>query len=74
MWVKEEEVRQKNPLRPTACAPKRSPPPTFYSQVDGRPLTEIINEKHENVKYLAGINIGSNVSMSLVQGDPEAAR
>lgn len=30
-------------------------------EVDGRPLTEIINEKHENVKYLAGINIGSNV-------------
>ncbi|KAG8947509.1 glycerol-3-phosphate dehydrogenase [Tulasnella sp. 424] len=30
-------------------------------EVDGRPLTEIINEKHENVKYLAGIDIGSNV-------------
>ncbi|KAG9019349.1 glycerol-3-phosphate dehydrogenase [Tulasnella sp. 427] len=30
-------------------------------EVDGRPLTEIINEKHENVKYLAGINIGGNV-------------
>lgn len=24
-------------------------------------MTEIINEKHENVKYLPGINIGDNV-------------
>jgi len=30
-------------------------------EVDGRPLSEIVNEKHENVKYLPGVNIGDNV-------------
>ncbi|KAG9006971.1 glycerol-3-phosphate dehydrogenase [Tulasnella sp. JGI-2019a] len=38
-------------------------------QVDGRPLTEIINEKHENVKYLTGINIGSNI-----RAEPDMAK
>ena len=33
----------------------------YEEMIDGRPLTEIINEKHENVKYLPGINIGENV-------------
>lgn len=29
--------------------------------MDGRKLTEIINEKHENVKYLPGIKLPENV-------------
>ncbi|KAG1454830.1 hypothetical protein G6F56_007225 [Rhizopus delemar] len=33
----------------------------FEEKVDGKNLTEIINEKHENVKYLPGINLGENV-------------
>lgn len=33
----------------------------FEEDIDGKKLTEIINEKHENVKYLPGINIGENV-------------
>lgn len=33
--------------------------------MDGRPLSDIVNEKHENVKYLAGVNIGDNVSQKL---------
>ncbi|KAG8917429.1 glycerol-3-phosphate dehydrogenase, partial [Tulasnella sp. 408] len=37
--------------------------------VDGRPLTEIINERNENVKYLPGINIGSNV-----RAEPDLAK
>lgn len=30
-------------------------------EVDGRPLSELINEKHENVKYLPGVQLGSNI-------------
>ncbi|CAE6425176.1 unnamed protein product [Rhizoctonia solani] len=30
-------------------------------EVDGKPLSSIINEKHENVKYLSGVQLGSNV-------------
>ncbi|CAE6522335.1 unnamed protein product [Rhizoctonia solani] len=30
-------------------------------EVDGEPLSSIINEKHENVKYLSGVQLGSNV-------------
>ncbi|KAI9285655.1 glycerol-3-phosphate dehydrogenase [NAD+] [Umbelopsis sp. AD052] len=33
----------------------------FEEQVDGRNLTDIINEKHENVKYLPGIKLPENV-------------
>ncbi|KAI8888800.1 glycerol-3-phosphate dehydrogenase [NAD+] [Backusella circina FSU 941] len=33
----------------------------FQEQIDGRNLTDIINEKHENVKYLPGVNLGDNV-------------
>jgi glycerol-3-phosphate dehydrogenase (NAD+) len=33
----------------------------YEEMINGRPLTEIINEKHENVKYLPGVNIGANV-------------
>lgn len=33
----------------------------YEEKVDGRNLTEIINEKHENVKYLPGITLPSNV-------------
>lgn len=33
----------------------------FEEDIDGKKLTDIINEKHENVKYLPGINIGDNV-------------
>lgn len=33
----------------------------FEEDIDGKKLTDIINEKHENVKYLPGVNIGENV-------------
>ncbi|KAK3842331.1 MAG: NAD-dependent glycerol-3-phosphate dehydrogenase N-terminus-domain-containing protein [Linnemannia gamsii] len=33
----------------------------FEEQVDGQNLTEIINTKHENVKYLPGIKLPENV-------------
>uniref|UniRef100_E1XUQ4 Glycerol-3-phosphate dehydrogenase [NAD(+)] n=1 Tax=Wallemia ichthyophaga TaxID=245174 RepID=E1XUQ4_WALIC len=33
----------------------------FEEQVDGRNLTDIINEKHENVKYLPGAKFPENV-------------
>lgn len=33
----------------------------FEEEINGKKLTEIINEKHENVKYLPGINLGDNV-------------
>jgi glycerol-3-phosphate dehydrogenase (NAD+) len=33
----------------------------FEELVDGRKLTDIINQQHENVKYLRGIKIGENV-------------
>ncbi|QRW04842.1 NAD-dependent glycerol-3-phosphate dehydrogenase C-terminus [Ceratobasidium sp. AG-Ba] len=29
--------------------------------VDGKPLSALINEKHENVKYLPGVQLGSNI-------------
>jgi hypothetical protein len=29
--------------------------------VDGRNLTDIINEKHENVKYLPGVKLPDNI-------------
>jgi len=37
--------------------------------VDGRPLTEIINEKKENVKYLPGVQLGDNV-----RAEPDLAK
>lgn len=33
----------------------------FEEKVDGRNLTEIINQEHENVKYLKGFKIPDNV-------------
>ncbi|GAA5825530.1 hypothetical protein JCM11251_000274 [Rhodosporidiobolus azoricus] len=33
----------------------------FEEDFEGRKLTEIINEKHENVKYLPGVQLGENV-------------
>ena len=33
----------------------------FEEMVEGRKLTEIINEDHENVKYLRGFKIPDNV-------------
>lgn len=36
-------------------------PPRLGPQVDGKNLTEIINERHENVKYLPGISLPENV-------------
>ena len=38
----------------------------FEELVDGRKLTEIINETHENVKYLKGFSIPENVVSSWV--------
>lgn len=33
----------------------------FQEQVNGKNLTEIINETHENVKYLPGIKLPENI-------------
>mmetsp|Transcript_20685 Transcript_20685/g.53449 ORF Transcript_20685/g.53449 Transcript_20685/m.53449 type:complete len:355 (-) Transcript_20685:314-1378(-) len=33
----------------------------FEEQIDGKNLTEIINETHENVKYLPGIKLPTNI-------------
>ncbi|KAI8083295.1 glycerol-3-phosphate dehydrogenase [NAD+] [Gilbertella persicaria] len=33
----------------------------YEEQIDGKNLTDIINEKHENVKYLPGIHLGDNI-------------
>jgi glycerol-3-phosphate dehydrogenase (NAD+) len=33
----------------------------YEEMIDGKPLTEIINETHENVKYLKGAKLGPNV-------------
>jgi len=33
----------------------------FEEMVDGKKLTEIINERHENVKYLAGVKLPENI-------------
>jgi glycerol-3-phosphate dehydrogenase (NAD+) len=33
----------------------------YEEEVGGRKLTDIINETHENVKYLPGISIGDNI-------------
>jgi glycerol-3-phosphate dehydrogenase (NAD+) len=37
---------------------------SYEEQVNGRPLTEIINETNENVKYLPGIKLPKNVRAS----------
>ena len=37
----------------------------YEEMVDGRKLTEIINEQHENVKYLPGFKIPDNVVSSV---------
>lgn len=36
----------------------------FEEKVDGENLTDIINKKHENVKYLPGVEIPTNVVCS----------
>ncbi|KAI8374392.1 glycerol-3-phosphate dehydrogenase [NAD+] [Radiomyces spectabilis] len=33
----------------------------FQEEVDGKLLTDIINEKHENVRYLPGVKLPSNI-------------
>ncbi len=33
----------------------------YEEDVDGRKLTDVINETHENTKYFPGINLGPNV-------------
>ncbi|KAI8356718.1 glycerol-3-phosphate dehydrogenase [NAD+] [Choanephora cucurbitarum] len=33
----------------------------YEEHIDGQNLTDIINQKHENVKYLPGIHLGDNV-------------
>lgn len=38
----------------------------FEEMVNGRKLTEIINEDHENLKYLPGIKLPENVVSVLV--------
>lgn len=46
----------------------------FEEKVDGKNLTEIINEKHENVKYLPGIRLPTNLHAepSIVKASEEA--
>ena len=61
MWVFEEYVKLENGkwVRP----PRGSQPPDDKTWVDlgYRPLTEVINEKHENVVYLPGIPLPTSV-------------
>lgn len=33
----------------------------YEEMIDGQPLTQIINQRHENVKYLPNIKLPSNV-------------
>lgn len=33
----------------------------FEEDYEGSPLSQVINEKHENPRYLPGINLGENV-------------
>ncbi|KAL4436899.1 hypothetical protein ABPG75_004038 [Micractinium tetrahymenae] len=33
----------------------------FEEEVEGRKLTELINERHENVKYMPGVQLGDNI-------------
>jgi glycerol-3-phosphate dehydrogenase (NAD+) len=33
----------------------------YEEQIDGKPLTQIINEQHENVKYLPGVKLPENI-------------
>ena len=33
----------------------------YEEEVDGRKLTEVINKRHENVKYLPGVHLGDNI-------------
>jgi glycerol-3-phosphate dehydrogenase (NAD+) len=33
----------------------------YEEQVDGKPLTQIINKQHENVKYLPGVTLPDNI-------------
>lgn len=37
----------------------------FEEMINGRKLTEIINQDHENVKYLPGIKLPTNVVSGL---------
>ena len=38
----------------------------YEEQIDGKNLSEIINEKHENVKYLPGITLPDNVVSNII--------
>ena len=42
----------------------------FEELVDGKKLTEIINEQHENIKYLKGFTIPDNVVSLLKPRNP----
>lgn len=59
MWVYEEQVRSTllkvNPMWSRLL--KLKPVCLVSTQVDGQNLTTIINEKHENVKYLPGVQV-----------------
>lgn len=65
MWVFEEYVKQeKSPKGPQWIRPARgSSPPAgkTWQDVGYRPLTEVINEKHENVVYLPGIPLPESI-------------
>lgn len=38
----------------------------YEEMIDGRKLTEIINQEHENVKYLPGHKIPANVVSKII--------
>lgn len=65
MWVFEEQVS--SPPSNRTCRrlqwsrAARVTALTDSLQIDGRNLTDIINEKHVNVKYLPDITLGYNV-------------
>lgn len=56
-----------NTLEGTGEFQKLVPMWVFEEMVDGQKLTEIINTKHENVKYLPGIKLPENVVCSFSQ-------
>lgn len=38
----------------------------YEEKFEGRKLTEVVNERHENVKYLPGVKLPNNVVSSVI--------
>ena len=55
-----------NNVKESAKFDSRVPMYVYEEMIDGEKLTEIINTKHENVKYLPGHTLPENVVSSLI--------